>query len=174
MHIQIFDTFFSSLAHSSAFLVLFHILRAVPYSSKGFRVCALNMAQFLVSILCSACMWCNGSKGTAPFATEVQNRRAVFAAAILRTKKPFWGHSRGNVVRNCSRTAMENYSAQCRTWCGAMPKQRGQNWTHRCSPLCTRMISRTIMENYSAQCRTWCVGQCLTDAHRHVRSILQS
>ena len=38
MHIQIFDTFFSSLAHSSVFLVLFRILRGVPYSSKGFWV----------------------------------------------------------------------------------------------------------------------------------------
>ena len=72
------------------------------------------------------------------------------------TKKPFCGRSRGNVVRNCSRTAMENYSAQCRTWCGAMPKQRGQYRTHRCSPLCVRMILRTVMENCSAHCRTWC------------------
>ena len=85
VHIRIFDTFFSTLVHSFVFLVLFRIFRTILYSSKGFRVCALNSTQFLASILCSACMRCNGTKGTATFATEeVQNRRAVFAAAILR------------------------------------------------------------------------------------------
>ena len=131
---RIVDAFCSSLAHTSIFLVSFHILRAVLYSSKGFRVCTHNLAQFLVSILHFACMWCNGTKGTAAFATEEeQNRRAVFAVAILQMKKPFCGRSRGNVVRNCGRTAMANYSAQCRTWCDTMP--------HRYPPMRDRFCS---------------------------------
>ena len=103
VHIRIFDAFFSSLAHSSVFLVPFRILRAVPYSSKGFWVCALNSAQFLASILRSACMRCNGTKGTATYAIEkVQNGRTDFAAAIYGTNKPFCGRSQGYVVQTAA------------------------------------------------------------------------
>ena len=84
MHIRIFDSFFSSLAHSSVFLVPFCILRAVLYSSKGVRICTHNLAKFFASTLRSDYMRCNGTKGTATFPTEeVQIRRVVFAAAIL-------------------------------------------------------------------------------------------
>ena len=90
VHIRIFDEFFSSLANSSVFLVPFNLLRAVEYSLKRFRVSALNSAQLLVSILRSACMQCNGTKETATFTTEeVQNRIAIFTAAILRNKEAF-------------------------------------------------------------------------------------
>ena len=75
---------------------------------------------------------------------------------FYRKMKPFCCRSQGNIVRNCGRTAMVNYSAQCRTWCGAMPNHRGQYWTHRCSPLRTQMILRIVNENCSTQCRTWC------------------
>ena len=91
MHVWIFNAYFSSRAHSSVFLVLFCILRAVPYSWKGLGICALNLAQFLASTLRSACMRRNWTRKTAMFAIEeIQNRRAIFASGISWKEAILW------------------------------------------------------------------------------------
>ena len=107
MHIQTFHAFFGSLAHNSVLLVPFSILRVVPYSSKGFTICTLNSAQFLASIICSACMRCNGTKGTATFTTEeVHNGRAVFAVTIQNKEAILWPQPR---QRKCKTAAGQQW-----------------------------------------------------------------
>ena len=79
------------LSHSSVVSAQFGILhtvpflRAVPYSSKDFGVCALNSVQFLASRLpLLACG--NGKNETVKSTTEKQTRRGHFKGK----RKPFW------------------------------------------------------------------------------------
>lgn len=94
-HIEIFVAFFSSLVHYSVFLAPFHILGAIPYSSKGMGACTFNSGQILVPMLHSTCMWNNQMNNqinkTVKLTIEEQNRRKLIAVAILRNEEAILG-----------------------------------------------------------------------------------